>query len=932
MNKIKKILGIFLFFYIVNFCLGQTGARYLIFAPDSYVETLRPLAEWKTQKGIKTRIVPLSVSGNSASQIKNYILNGYNNWELRPEYILLAGHGSVVPYSGSSDDYFGDMTGDYKIELSVGRFPVTSVDQLANVVNKTLNYERYPYIEDSVWFKKGMTIIDEDYSGYPPTQYPDTEYWENARYCYTRWLDNHFVHVDSFSRNRGNNATNVINGINDGRSYIVYRGQTVGNWGSPFSVDPQSTTNGYKLPIIVSATCATSSLYYNEYQGNRFINAGTATNPKGAVGFFATTVTAVGSGLAQQRGTVAKGFHRALFDERIYTMGDAAKRAKFLLDSIRPPGFSQTRYTEWQLLGDPSLQMWTDRPVCLTAVYDSVIYSVPQNFIVNIRTGTYPVPGASVCIMMDSTIYQHAYTNSSGEVTFVIHPQVTGIMSVTVTAHNMIPYQGNVRINSGNFDHDIGLTAIIEPIGNIAAGTNVIPRVKVKNYGANTDTFSTTIIIGSDYNATDSFQILSSGDTNIISLPNWTAIAGTHQVTAFVCSDNDEYSGNDTIHTIINVLSPNDVGVDAIISPDSSVMLNQMVTPRVRIKNYGTANQINFPVVCSIISENGTVRYTDTQIISTLIGGDTVIVSFNNWTSNIAEQCTVKVRTNLVADQNPNNDVQSRVVQVVMMMIAEGFNNASFPPNGWQAQIVTGSQNWEWASSGTQPTCTPYEGLGMITYQSWFASSGSSARLITPMIPVNGTIRCSLKFAMLHDNGYASYNDQVQVQTSLNGINFNPVETFYRYAPSESWTEHTIYLGEFTSNFYIGFHAVSAYGNNMYLDYIRLFSPTALNEIENITLPTMTMTSLYAPKPNPIVNGIVYFSFNLAEPAQVLMRVYDASGKLVKTLLNTQMSSGMHSLNWNCNDNSNQKIGEGVYFYTLETPKEKLTKKLVLTR
>jgi len=41
----------------------EVGARYLIITHDNYYEALQPLAEWKTQKGMKAKIVKLSEIG-----------------------------------------------------------------------------------------------------------------------------------------------------------------------------------------------------------------------------------------------------------------------------------------------------------------------------------------------------------------------------------------------------------------------------------------------------------------------------------------------------------------------------------------------------------------------------------------------------------------------------------------------------------------------------------------------------------------------------------------------------------------------------------------------------------------------------------------------------------------------------------------------------
>lgn len=482
----KRILSFLILLVVTNTGLARTGARYLIIAPDNFVQTVQPLADWKTKKGVKTMVVPLSVTGNSASQIKSYILNAYNNWEIRPEYILLAGLGAVVPYSGSSDDYYANMTGNYRIELSVGRLPCTTIDQCQNIVNKILNYERTPFISDTGWFRKGTTIVREDYSAYPPTSYPDTEYWENVRYCFTQWLNNGYVHVDSFSKNRGHTSTDVINAINNGRTFVVFRGQTTVNWWSPFGVDPNSTNNGFKLPVIVSGTCATMSLSSTGYQGDRFLNAGTVQNPKGAVGYFGSTVTAVGSGLATYRGKVTKGFFKALFEDKIYSMGDAAKRAKFILDSSYIY-YDSTRYREWNLFGDPELKLWTRKPEKLLVIYDSVVLASQNlSFTVSGPEGL-PISNALVCLRMDTMLYSWGYTNYQGQISLPTS-SVLGLAEITVTAPNYIPFEGQVRIASV-LPRDVGVVNLFL-LDTVNVGDSVRPVAVVKNFGSQTVSFA----------------------------------------------------------------------------------------------------------------------------------------------------------------------------------------------------------------------------------------------------------------------------------------------------------------------------------------------------------------------------------------------------------------------------------------------------------
>ncbi|MCX7785995.1 MAG: C25 family cysteine peptidase [candidate division WOR-3 bacterium] len=771
-KNIKLLILIFIF----NISFAIQGAKYLIISPDNFVSALQPLAEWKTKKGIKTAIVPLSVTGNSAYQIKNYIVNAYNNWQLKPEYVLLVGSPNLIPsvnYSGGfySDDYYGDITGDYRVELCVGRLPCSNLTQCQTNVAKILGYERTPYIADSLWFRKGTGIVRED-----GTTHPDTIYWNNVRYVCAFWNDYRYVQVDTFSRLRGNNANNVVNAITNGRSYVVYRGEATANWYNPFQVNPNNTNNGWKLPVVVSGTCATitlSPMSPTGYLGDQFLNAGSSTTPKGAVAFFGTTEATTGSGLANLRGTVTKAFFKAIFEERNYYLGNVAKRAKFIVDSLQPPYYNSSRYWEWNLLGDPTMRIWTSTPKPITVQHETIIETRPQIYTVTVRKEGVPVFGANVCLMKDdTTIYQSQTTNNAGMASFSIYPHSIGTMSIIITGPDCVPYEKNVSIRLPTIEHDVGILSIVQPIGTIINGTNVIPKVKVMNFGTRTDTFPVTFKIGNVYEHTMPSIILASGDSTIVEFPIWTAVTGNYDVYAFTALSSDEWRSNDTAFGYINVILTQDVGVDAILSPDSIHPVFQPVVPKVRIKNYGSYLVSNFNVICSIINHQGVLRHTDSKYVSVLYAGDTMRINFNSWSPVTTELCTVKIRCMLVGDQNPNNDRSTRLI--------------------------------------------------------WLVS------------------------------------------TSSNEDNFN----------------------------------------------------------------SKLITKLNPPYPSPNYNRNVIISFNLGGNQaghKVLLRIFDASGRVVKTLVNTSLCSGNYNYIWDGTDNNNLKIPDGIYFCNLEVDQSGFTKKIVLT-
>jgi len=662
-----------------------------------FYNEIQPLAIWKTKKGITTKVVPLSVTGSNVYQIKNYIQNAYNTWDHRPEYVLLVGSGVRLPATNNSDDYYADLTGvgNPLIELSIGRFPCMYPRQCSVMVAKTINCERTPFLSDTTWYRKGTTIIDEDVEA-------ESVYWADVRYIHSLWRSDNYLHIDSFSYYRGNTTADVMDAINNGRAFVAQRGEATVNWWH-FPINPESLNNGYKLPIVISGTCATMSLFDTSYLGDKFLFAGTTSNPKGAVGFFGTTIATSGPGLGRLRGTVATGFFHAVFQESIYKLGDAAKRAKFILDSVRPPNYVEMRYREWNLFGDPELNIFTRVPKPLTVIHDTIIQTGPHNYTVTVSQSGNPMVNALVCVMKDSTIYQYGYTNSTGIAPFVIYSPSPGIMSVTVTARNCIPYEKNVNILPGGNVHDISVVSVVSPQSPVVTGSLIIPKVLVRNWGGYSDTFSITFKIDNVYQNTISSVVLNANDTATIAFPVWNATVGSYTVTAYTMLTGDQWRANDTIRVFVNVITPNDVGIEAILNPDTLHSLNRVTIPRVIVKNYGILPQNNFPVVCSIFGSNRILRYSDTKTTTVSFGEDTIVI-FASWTPNAIETCAVKIATQLAGDENMINDIQTRTT-IITDNYLENFEEGN---GNYHAHPMV--ESWKWGVPNAGPYM-PHSGI-----------------------------------------------------------------------------------------------------------------------------------------------------------------------------------------------------------------------------
>lgn len=83
--------------------------------------------------------------------------------------------------------------------------------------------------------------------------------------------------------------------------------------------------------------------------------------------------------------------------------------------------------------------------------------------------------------------------------------------------------------------------------------------------------------------------------------------------------------------------------------------------------------------------------------------------------------------------------------------------------------------------------------------------------------------------------------------------------------------------------------------------------------------------------PNPF-NPVTTIAFSLREPALVSLRIYDAAGRLVRSLANEPLPAGSHERRWNGVDSRGAPVSSGVYLCRLDAGSFSRTRKMVLIR
>ncbi len=111
------------------------------------------------------------------------------------------------------------------------------------------------------------------------------------------------------------------------------------------------------------------------------------------------------------------------------------------------------------------------------------------------------------------------------------------------------------------------------------------------------------------------------------------------------------------------------------------------------------------------------------------------------------------------------------------------------------------------------------------------------------------------------------------------------------------------------------------------LSIMAIMSASGVDEELEITLTG----GLEQNRPNPF-NPSTEIRFRLASDSRASLAIYDVNGRLVRTLLDRELSAGEQVLSWNGDDAQGNPVSAGVYFYRLVTESRSFSRRMVLIK
>ncbi len=405
-------------------------------------------------------------------------------------------------YLTGADLYYSTVSGtDWFPDIFMGRISVDSASQAGVVMRKILQYERYPISTPTSFYNNVLVAgyFQDDYSPYG---------WEDRFFIKTSEVARDFLLTLGYNvercYNEGSsttpccyyygdalppgivwtgNATQISNAINSGTFLVNHRDHgAFEGWGDPYYVvsNVNALNNQDRLPVVLSINCETGH-FDNETDAS---GAGTAASAVcfteafqrkangGAVGVFGLTRVSW-SGINDE---MCKGFYDAMwtnFDpsypsggsthpitNSMFRMGMVKNFGLFFMyDKYYLTGgagypwgsnLTNTKITfemaTW--FGDPTMEIWTALPQSPNITHPDVVILGGMPFQVTVYLNSQPVRNALVCLKKDTEVYEVGRTDSSGQITLNPVPVTLGNVSLTVTAHNGIPYQTTVPVIS----------------------------------------------------------------------------------------------------------------------------------------------------------------------------------------------------------------------------------------------------------------------------------------------------------------------------------------------------------------------------------------------------------------------------------------------------------------------------------------------------
>ena len=435
--------------------LWQAPVKMLVIADRMFEESMQEWIAWKTIKGFYMDVNYTDQIGNTASAIRSFIQGKYA--EDAPTFVIVFGDKDQVAASaiGSetecvTDLYYMSVDDDYFPDIYHSRMCAETVEQMQNIIAKSLLYERYEFPDPSylnnVLLIAGWDDYWCDFIGVPTIQY-GMNYYYNAEHGYNEV--NYFL---------GRPYEDAYASLNTGVGFANYtaHGYNQG-WGEP-NLDNNDVPNMTNIgkPFLAMGNCCSAADW--GISSTCFGEAMIRTNEAAAYAYIGScpstywyedyyfTVGATNIfGQAPTYEESSMGIYDAVWvNDRFNTVasmpfiGNLAVCYAHARSSHRDD--IDTYYWQaYHTLGDGSIMPYRIQPTENEVSHMDVFPMGANSFEIS------ALPGSYVAVSKDGELHGAGLVDESGVILLDIEPVTTsGEVTICVTGLDKIPYITNI--------------------------------------------------------------------------------------------------------------------------------------------------------------------------------------------------------------------------------------------------------------------------------------------------------------------------------------------------------------------------------------------------------------------------------------------------------------------------------------------------------
>lgn len=464
------------------------GAKFIIITTNAFDQAANRLKVYReTQSKIKISTIVINISDiyNEFSDgmidvtaIRDFIKYAYDNWQIKPEYVLFLGKGTydyknvekfnnnfIPPYESQeslaeiqsycTDDYYVKVSGnDNFVDLASGRITVENLQEANDAVDKIIQYETGS--ENGTWRNLVTLVADDGYTGLDH-HYEGPEHTAPSEYLANNIIPGSFdlkkiymaaypavVTGTGYTMPTVNKA--IIDAINEGTLILNYVGH-----GSPSQwaqEDVFDVTNSFsqlhnnKFFFLTAATCDFG--YYDKPDLTSAAEALLFMKNSGCIGSF----------------TASRLVYSSLNHSLMYQFfNDMLNAKKDSLNLSIPVGkaifntkqiFNGVNDQKYHIIGDPTLRL-------LTPEFSADIDSINGN-IINSTSANVQIKALSNTNISGSVIKPDStnWTDFNGEGILTIFDSqrtvpLPQIGNYPMTVQGGVIFRGRVSITNGMF-------------------------------------------------------------------------------------------------------------------------------------------------------------------------------------------------------------------------------------------------------------------------------------------------------------------------------------------------------------------------------------------------------------------------------------------------------------------------------------------------